>query len=59
MPISIGATGTARSAADGKDVGGTHLPTHHTIYPVVEMPFSEFVEKFMSCGWVYTDKKEI
>ncbi len=45
--------------ADGKDVGGTHSPTHHTIYPILEMSFSEFVEKFMSCGWIYTGKKEI
>ncbi|KYC39871.1 hypothetical protein WA1_28290 [Scytonema hofmannii PCC 7110] len=45
--------------ADGKDVGGTHSPTHHTIYPAVEMPFSEFVEKFLNCGWIYVGKKEI
>ncbi len=45
--------------ADGEDVGGNHSPTHHTIYPALEMPFSEFVEKFKACGWIYTGKKEI
>lgn len=45
--------------ADGKDVGGTHSPTHHTIYPSREMPFTEFVEKFLNSGWVYAGKKEL
>jgi len=45
--------------ADGREVGGTHSPTHHTIYPSREMPFTEFVEKFLSSGWVYAGKKEI
>jgi hypothetical protein len=45
--------------ADGREVGGTHSPTHHTIYPSQEMPFTEFVEKFLSSGWVYAGKKEI
>ena len=45
--------------ADGEDVGGSHSPTHHTIYPAREMPFSEFVEKFKPCGWIYTGKIEI
>jgi hypothetical protein len=45
--------------ADGRDVGGTHSPTHHTIYPRREMPLTEFVEKFLSSGWVYAGKKEL
>ncbi|HEY9650960.1 MAG TPA: hypothetical protein V6C95_09875 [Coleofasciculaceae cyanobacterium] len=45
--------------ADGRDVGGTHSPTHHTIYPSREMPFTEFVEKFLNSGWVYAGKKEL
>jgi len=45
--------------ADGEDVGGSHSPTHHTIYPALEMPFSEFVEKYKACGWIYIGKKEI
>jgi len=45
--------------ADGKDVGGTHSPTHHSIYPSREMPFTEFVEKFLNSGWVYFGKKEL
>lgn len=45
--------------ADGKDVGGTHSPTHHTIYPSREMPWEEFVEKVLSCGWVYAGKKKL
>jgi hypothetical protein len=44
--------------ADGKDVGGTHLPTHHTLYPNREMSFAEFVAAFLQCGWVYAGKKE-
>jgi hypothetical protein len=45
--------------ADGKEVGGTHSPTHHTIYPSRPMLIIEFVEKFLNCGWVYVGKKEI
>lgn len=45
--------------ADGADVGGTHSPTHHTIYPRREMPFTEFVDKFLGSGWVYAGKKEL
>ncbi len=45
--------------ADGADVGGTHSPTHHTIYPSREMLFTEFVEKFINSGWVYAGKKEL
>jgi hypothetical protein len=45
--------------ADGKDVGGTHSPTHHTIYPSREMAFTEFVDKFLNSGWVYAGKKEL
>lgn len=45
--------------ADGKEVGGTHSLTHHTIYPSRPMPLTEFVEKFLNCGWVYAGKKEI
>lgn len=45
--------------ADGADVGGTHSPTHHTIYPRREMPFTEFVDKFLDSGWVYAGKKEL
>ena len=44
---------------DGKDVGGNHSPTHHTIYPNQEMSLIEFVEKFLSCGWIYVGKKEL
>lgn len=45
--------------ADGKDVGGTHSRTHHTIYPNREMPFTEFVDKYLHSGWVYAGKKEL
>ena len=43
--------------ANGKDVGGVHLPTHHTIYPTRPMSFTEFQEKFLACGWIYVGKK--
>ena len=45
--------------ADGKDVGGTHARTHHTIYPNREMPFTEFIDKYLGSGWIYAGKKEI
>lgn len=45
--------------ADGRDVGGTHSPTHHTIYPRRKMLFTEFVDKFLNSGWVYAGKKEL
>lgn len=45
--------------ADGVDAGGNHSRTHHTLYPTRPMPFKEFVEKIMNCGWVYVSKKEI
>ena len=44
--------------ADGKDVGGVHSPTHHTIYPTRPMTSTEFQEKFLACGWIYVGKKE-
>jgi hypothetical protein len=43
--------------ADGKECGGDRSLTHHTIYPVRSMPFDEFVEKFLNCGWIYAGKK--
>ena len=45
--------------ADGRDVGGSHSPTHHTIYPSREMLFTEFVDKFLGMGWIYVGKKEL
>lgn len=45
--------------ADGRDVGGSHSPTHHTIYPKRKMLFTEFVDKFLESGWVYVGKKEL
>jgi len=43
--------------ADGMDVGGSHLPTHHTIYPNREMPFDEFILKLNDLPWEYGGKK--
>jgi len=45
--------------ADGRDVGGSHSPTHHTIYPSREMLFTEFIDKFLGSGWIYVGKKEL
>ena len=42
--------------ADGVDVGGTHLPTHHTISPASSMPYEEFVERFRNLPWTYGGK---
>jgi RHS repeat-associated protein len=46
-------------AADGPEVveGSPHPATHHTIYPVVAMPFGRFVEKFFELPWEYAGKK--
>jgi hypothetical protein len=43
---------------DGSDVGGPHLPTHHTVSPDQAMPFSEFVNKWLSLPWTYGGKKK-
>lgn len=45
--------------ADGRDVGGSRSPTHHTIYPSREMLFTEFVDKFLGIRWIYFGKKEL
>ena len=45
--------------AYGKDVGGVHSATHHTIYPTRAMSLTEFQEKFLACGWIYVGKKEL
>jgi RHS repeat-associated protein len=39
--------------ADGPEVavGSPHEKTHHTIYPVVSMPYLTFVQRFMGLGW--------
>ncbi len=47
-----------RVMADGSDVGGPHLETHHTIFPARQMPFAEFVDKFQGLGWAYAGKKQ-
>jgi hypothetical protein len=46
-----------RVIADGSDVGGPSDETHHTVYPVRAMPFSDFVSKFQGLGWAYAGKK--
>ncbi|WP_279323392.1 DUF4157 domain-containing protein [Actinomycetospora cinnamomea] len=43
--------------ADGLDVGGTHLPTHHTIYPRVRMLFTAFRDKVAGLPWVRRNKQ--
>lgn len=43
--------------ADGRDVGGPHGETHHTIFPIRSMPFPELVSKFQGLGWTYAGKK--
>jgi hypothetical protein len=44
--------------ADGRDVGGPHLETHHTLYPARSMRMAEFVQKFRILGWVWAGKKD-
>jgi len=46
-----------RVIADGADVGGPRLETHHTIFPILAMAFSDFVAKFLALPWRYAGKK--
>ncbi|MBH9693552.1 hypothetical protein J4M90_28595 [Burkholderia contaminans] len=43
--------------ADGKDVGGLHAATHHTICPSKRMSGQTFIEKFKNMPWVKAGKK--
>jgi hypothetical protein len=55
--IAVPAVEGLQIIADGSDVGGTHAPTHHTIYPARRMLFQAFVEKFRSLPWFYGGRK--
>ena len=44
--------------ADGRDVGGSHAPTHHTIYPAVRMLFRTFVDNFQALPWKHAGVKK-
>ncbi|WP_432422939.1 RHS repeat-associated core domain-containing protein [Variovorax boronicumulans] len=44
--------------ADGKDVGGAHGETHHTICPIKRMPAEEFVKKYQTLPWTPGGKKK-
>jgi hypothetical protein len=43
--------------ADGKEVGGPHGPTHHTIYPIEKMLYSIYRDLFLGLGWEYGGNK--
>ncbi|KYF62143.1 hypothetical protein BE04_31830 [Sorangium cellulosum] len=43
--------------ADGKDVGGTHARTHHTIVATEPMTPAEFESKYNSLPWSHGGKK--
>ncbi|WP_419686033.1 RHS repeat-associated core domain-containing protein [Burkholderia theae] len=43
--------------ADGKDVGGSHAATHHTICPSKRMSGQTFIEKFKNLPWIKAGKK--
>ncbi|MBU7584272.1 MAG: DUF4157 domain-containing protein [Nostoc sp. TH1S01] len=51
MPEGLGVV------ADGREVGGEHAQTHHTIYPRQKMTFDQFVDRFQQMGWQYRGKK--
>ena len=44
--------------ADGRDVGGPHGSTHHTIFPIERMLFLTFSQLFMSLPWIYAGNKK-
>jgi hypothetical protein len=46
-----------RVVADGADVGGRELPTHHTIYPSGPMALDDFTQQFLDLPWEYAGKK--
>jgi hypothetical protein len=46
-----------RVIADGRDVGGPASETHHTIFPVEQMPFPAFVDRFQGLGWAHAGKR--
>lgn len=52
-----GLGGDLKVIADGSDVGGTHPPTHHMIFPGVRMLFPDYVNKFQRLPWVYDGRK--
>jgi hypothetical protein len=45
--------------ADGSDAlpGSPLPPTHHTIFPTVEMTLREFIDRFLSLPWQHAGKK--
>lgn len=51
LPQGLGIT------ADGRNVGGTQPPTHHTIYPTEEMLPERFIRLLKDLPWAYGGKK--
>jgi len=43
--------------ADGRDVGGPHTATHHTIYPKKPISPERFEQLFRQLPWQYEDRK--
>ncbi len=45
--------------ADGVDVhsNSMHPPTHHTLFPIVQMPSQQFVSAFLALAWQYSGRK--
>jgi len=44
--------------ADGVDVGGSQLPTHHTLYPTEKMAYTEFQRRIQEViRWEYAGYK--
>ncbi|WP_254614952.1 RHS repeat-associated core domain-containing protein [Burkholderia pyrrocinia] len=43
--------------ADGKDVGGAHAATHHTVCPSKRMSGQTFIEKFKNLPWIKAGKR--
>jgi hypothetical protein len=42
--------------ADGVDVGGSQLPTHHTMYPTEPMTPEQFTSQVGGLGWEHVGK---
>jgi hypothetical protein len=58
IPSGTPMAGGLRVIRDDPIAGGpSKYETHHTIFPVITMPFSEFVNKFQGLGWTYAGKK--
>nr|WP_238594163.1 RHS repeat-associated core domain-containing protein [Burkholderia pyrrocinia] len=59
LPIGSELPDGIEVVADGKDVGGAHAATHHTVCPSKRMSGQTFFEKFKNLPWIKAGKKQL